>query len=63
MKQSSAFKKISLATGKKREKNNDKAYLSELECRLQYCLRNLRIACKAIPPGEVKIKIKNGGIN
>jgi hypothetical protein len=40
-------------------------YLSELEPRLQYCLRNLRIACKAvqiaIPLGELKLKLKNGG--
>jgi hypothetical protein len=36
--------------------------MSELEHRLQYFLRNLRIACKAvrvtIPPRELKIKIK-----
>jgi hypothetical protein len=35
-------------------------YLSELEHRLQYCLRNLQIACKAaqfaITLGEVKLK-------
>jgi hypothetical protein len=40
-------------------------YLSELEPRLQYCLRNLQIACKAvqiaIPLGELKLKLKNGG--
>ena len=40
-------------------------YLPELEPRLQYCLRNLRIACKAvqvaIPLRELKLKLKNGG--
>jgi hypothetical protein len=37
-------------------------YLPELEPQLQDCLRNLRIACKAvqvaIPLGELKLKIK-----
>jgi hypothetical protein len=41
-------------------RHNNKVYLSELEHWLQYCLRNLRIACKAaqvaIPLGEVKWK-------
>ncbi len=44
---------------------NNKVYLPELEPRLQYCLRNLRIACKAvkvaIPLEELKLKFKNGG--
>jgi hypothetical protein len=40
-------------------------YLSKLELQLQCCLQNLRIACKAvqvaIPLGELKLQIKNGG--
>jgi hypothetical protein len=37
-------------------------YLSGSELRLQYCLRNLRIACKAvlvaIPLGQLKLEFK-----
>jgi hypothetical protein len=39
---------------------NNKVYLPELEPRLQYCLRNLQTACKAvqvaIPLEELKLK-------
>jgi hypothetical protein len=64
MKQSSTYKNLS-KTEEKFRKYNNKVYLSELEHRLQYCLRNLRIARKAvqvaIPLRELKLKLKNGG--
>ncbi len=56
MKQSSTSENLS----ENRIKYNNKGYLSELEHRLQYCLRNLRIACKAvqvaIPLRELKLE-------
>ncbi len=48
--------------GRKIRKYNNTVYLSELDRSLQYCLRNLGIACKAVqvamPLGELE---KNGG--
>jgi hypothetical protein len=44
MKQSST----SLNTEEKFREYTNKVYLCELERRLQYCLRNLQIACKAV---------------
>jgi hypothetical protein len=39
-----------------------KVYLSKVERRIQYCLRNRQLACKAvqvvIPLGELKLKFK-----
>jgi hypothetical protein len=65
MKQTSIFENPSKNRRKIQKICNDKVYLSKLEPRLQYCLRNLRIACKAvqvaIPLGELKLKLKNGG--
>jgi hypothetical protein len=65
MKRTSIFKNFSENRRKIQKIYNNKVYLSELEPRLQYCLRNLRIACKAvqvaIPLGELKLKLKNGG--
>jgi hypothetical protein len=62
MKQTSTSKNLSVNRSKNQEKLNNSAYLPELEPRLQYCLRNLRIACKAvqvaIPLGELKLKEK-----
>ncbi len=65
VKQSSTYR-ISLKTEEKFGKCNKKVYeyLSDLECRLQYCLWNLRIACKAvqvaIPLRELKLKFISG---
>jgi hypothetical protein len=58
--------RISLKTEEKfRKIYNNEVYLSELELRLKYCMRNLRTACKAvqiaIPLGELKLKLKNRG--
>jgi hypothetical protein len=65
MKQTSIFKTLSEKRRKVKNIYNNKVYVSELEPRLQYCLRNLQIACKAvqiaIPLGELKLKLKNGG--
>jgi hypothetical protein len=62
MKQTSTSKNISVNSRKIQKIYNNKMYLSELELRLQYCLRNLRIECKAvqvaIPLGELKLKKK-----
>jgi hypothetical protein len=60
MKQTSTYKNISVNGRKNQEIQNNSVYLPELEPRLQYCLGNLRIACKAvqvaIPLGELKLK-------
>jgi hypothetical protein len=65
MKQISIFNNLSEIGRQIQKIYNKKVYLSELEPRLQYCLRNLRTACKAvqvaIPLGELKLKEKNGG--
>jgi hypothetical protein len=65
MKQTSTSKNLSVNRRKIQKIYNNKVYLSELEPGLQYCLRNLRIACKvvqvAIPLGELKLKSKNDG--
>jgi hypothetical protein len=65
MKQNSIFKNLSENRRKIQKISNNKVYLSELEPRLQYCPRNLQIACKAvqvaIPLGELKLKYKNEG--
>ncbi len=57
--------RISLKTEEKFWKCNNEVNLSESELRLQCCRRNLRIARKAvqvaIPLGELKSKLKNGG--
>jgi hypothetical protein len=48
--------RTSLKTEEKFRKQHDKMYLSELERRLQCCLRKIPIACEAVqvakPPGE-----------
>jgi hypothetical protein len=65
MKQTSTSKNLCVNRKKIQKIYNNKVYLSELDPRKQYCLRNLRIACKAmqvaIPLGELKLKLKNGG--
>ncbi len=51
---------LPLKKEEKFRKQHNKMYLSELERRLQCCLRNLPIACKAVqvakPPREIKKK-------
>jgi hypothetical protein len=60
MKQTSTSKNLSVNRKKIQKMYDNKVYLPELEPRLQYCLRNLRIACKrvqvAIPLRELKLK-------
>jgi hypothetical protein len=62
IKQTSTSNNVSINRRKIQKIYNNKVYLPELETRLQYCLRNLRIACKAvqvtIPLGELKNKNK-----